>query len=321
MGRAWIDKHPFTCRSTSVDGIDSLKQHVDGANSEIVQIGRGLLGGRITKASIGDTGFSLGSFSQPIRASGVMSSVRVIFGVLLACDGPVTTWSEDVISGDIFVIPPGFDHYDVYGGATQFAALSIDPIELAMLGDGSGPLSDPQFWMRRHHLRPRDARAAKDIERRLRAMFAMLTSRTRLPPSATHLLGRSAVEAFARHFAEDSHDERCAPIASAAKIVKAAEEFAEFTPDSAVNVGRLCRHLKMSRRTLYRCFEEVLGVGPSTFLRNKRLCRANSALLYADPSEMTVHDIAYKFGFVELGRFSKHYRDLFGEFPRETLAR
>jgi transcriptional regulator GlxA family with amidase domain len=34
----------------------------------------------------------------------------------------------------------------------------------------------------------------------------------------------------------------------------------------------------------------------------------------------TVKESAYSCGFSELGRFSRYYRELFGENPSETLA-
>jgi AraC family ethanolamine operon transcriptional activator len=89
----------------------------------------------------------------------------------------------------------------------------------------------------------------------------------------------------------------------------------------AVHISELCGRLKISRRTLHRCFEDALGVGPSTFLRQKRLCLVHSALRRSDPEKTMVTDVATEFGFVELGRFSQQYRDLFGEYPHETLRR
>jgi AraC family ethanolamine operon transcriptional activator len=50
-----------------------------------------------------------------------------------------------------------------------------------------------------------------------------------------------------------------------------------------------------------------------------RLSRARGALLSADASLTTVTAIATGFGFLELGRFSVEYREIFGESPSQTL--
>jgi AraC family ethanolamine operon transcriptional activator len=61
-------------------------------------------------------------------------------------------------------------------------------------------------------------------------------------------------------------------------------------------------------------------LGPVTFLRYKRLCAVHSALRESNPAEVTVAEIAIQQGFIELGRFSRYYRLLFGEYPSETLG-
>ncbi len=52
------------------------------------------------------------------------------------------------------------------------------------------------------------------------------------------------------------------------------------------------------------------------YLRQVRLDRAHDDLTQAHGS---VADIAYHWGFTNLGRFARAYRDRFGEFPAATL--
>jgi AraC family ethanolamine operon transcriptional activator len=37
------------------------------------------------------------------------------------------------------------------------------------------------------------------------------------------------------------------------------------------------------------------------------------------PGNVTVGEVAMQQGFIELGRFAQYYRNLFGEYPSETL--
>jgi len=321
MGKPSLSNRPSSYRSTTVDSIDELRTPVDGAEADIVQIGSGRLTGRMVRATVGEVAFSRASFSVPIRASGIFSRTRLTIGALLAGDGTLKAWCGSVAPGDILVIPPGFDHHSVYFGPAAFAGLSIDCIEFALLCGEGGPLSDPDFWTRRHHFRPKDPRAATDIDQRLQAVFADLAKREALAPSSADYLRRCVIEAFARHLSGATKLAASTPVAPALKIVKEAENYVNQQPHRAVHISELCSYLKISRRTLHRCFEDTLGMGPCTFLRHKRLCFVHSALRRSDPGKTLVTDIATEFGFIELGRFSQQYRGLFGEYPHETLGR
>ncbi|MCZ6511927.1 MAG: helix-turn-helix domain-containing protein, partial [Alphaproteobacteria bacterium] len=57
------------------------------------------------------------------------------------------------------------------------------------------------------------------------------------------------------------------------------------------------------------------------YLKSERLCRARAELLAADPAQVTVTEIATKWYFFHLGRFSGCYRKAFGEPPSVTLKR
>jgi AraC family ethanolamine operon transcriptional activator len=321
MEKASLSNRRFSYRSTIVDSIDALRTPVDGVEAEIVQTGNGRLTGRIVRATIGEVAFSRGSFSVPIRASGIFSRTRLTLGALLACDSTLKAWSRPAAPGDILVVPPGFDHHSVYLGPAAFAGLSIDSIELTLLYGEDGPLSDPDFWTRRHHCRPKDPRAASDIDQRLRAVFADLAEQEALGPASADYLKRCVIEAFTRHLSGAAKLNASTPIAPALKIVKEAENYVHRQAHRPVHISELCSYLKISRRTLHRCFADALGIGPCTFLRHKRLCFVHSALRRSDQEKTLVTDVATQFGFIELGRFSQQYRDLFGEYPHETLRR
>jgi AraC-like DNA-binding protein len=65
--------------------------------------------------------------------------------------------------------------------------------------------------------------------------------------------------------------------------------------------------------------QEHLGMGPKRYLMLRHLHLARQALREAAPDANTVTDIATRFGFWQLGRFSIKYRALFGEAPSATL--
>ena len=56
------------------------------------------------------------------------------------------------------------------------------------------------------------------------------------------------------------------------------------------------------------------------YMRTARYQKVREALSRAEPEE-SVGDIAAKWGFSHMGRFSVEYRRRFGETPSETLRR
>ena len=76
--------------------------------------------------------------------------------------------------------------------------------------------------------------------------------------------------------------------------------------------------LGMSRRTLHRAFDEMLGMGPASYIRLVRLHNFHRALRDA-PAGCSVTDAALESGFDHFGRASRYYRDHFGQRPKDVL--
>jgi AraC-like DNA-binding protein/tetratricopeptide (TPR) repeat protein len=76
----------------------------------------------------------------------------------------------------------------------------------------------------------------------------------------------------------------------------------------------------VSGRTLQRQFRAFLGRSPQDALRDIRFDAARRALLHAGP-DTRILDVALRFGFQHLGRFSVEYRRRYGEMPSQTLKR
>lgn len=75
-----------------------------------------------------------------------------------------------------------------------------------------------------------------------------------------------------------------------------------------------------SLRSLEMIFRRSVGMSPGRWFMTARLNGALRDLLTANP-ESTVSEIAMKWGFRHMSRFSAYYRKTFGELPSATLAR
>jgi transcriptional regulator GlxA family with amidase domain len=91
--------------------------------------------------------------------------------------------------------------------------------------------------------------------------------------------------------------------------------------DQAITSADIATAAGMHTRTLQLLMSEHLGSSPTNYVRHVRLDRARQDLLSSEPGSVLVSDVARKWGFGNLGRFSASYSARFGEYPRDTLAR
>jgi AraC family ethanolamine operon transcriptional activator len=86
-----------------------------------------------------------------------------------------------------------------------------------------------------------------------------------------------------------------------------------------VHLSEICAALGVPRRSLHRAFADVLGIGPSAYLRRRRLSAVRSALRKPETATGSVTQAALDQGFYELGQFARGYHEMFGETPSETM--
>lgn len=93
----------------------------------------------------------------------------------------------------------------------------------------------------------------------------------------------------------------------------AAESRAEHT------VADLARAVNVGTRALELAFRRELDESPLRYLLRTRMERAHEELLNSDPHDVTVTEVALKWGFSHLGRFATRYRAQYGVMPSSTL--
>lgn len=102
--------------------------------------------------------------------------------------------------------------------------------------------------------------------------------------------------------------------------VKRAIDYIEANLDAAIGLPEIVAAGGVPGRTLIKHFRDFEGTSPMRYLRSARYQRVQEVLLRAEP-EQSVTEIALKWGFTHMGRFSVEYRKRFGESPSETLQR
>lgn len=88
-----------------------------------------------------------------------------------------------------------------------------------------------------------------------------------------------------------------------------------------LSIDEICDHLRIRRRTLNSAFARALGITPLTYMRNLKLHRVRMDLITYPSDKASICEVASRWGFVHMSLFSKYYKELFGEYPTDTLQR
>lgn len=103
--------------------------------------------------------------------------------------------------------------------------------------------------------------------------------------------------------------------------VRSAVEYLHAHAHEPLTVSDVARVADLSVRGLQEAFQRTLERSPMQYLREVRLRRAHDDLLHAQPGQASVADVAARWGFTHMGRFSGEYLRRFGEYPKRTLRR
>lgn len=100
-----------------------------------------------------------------------------------------------------------------------------------------------------------------------------------------------------------------------------AEEYVRENLSRPLSVLDIAAAAGISARTLSAAFQKYRGVPTSAFVKQSRLEATQRALERALPAEISVRNVALRYGFTHMGRFAAAYRRAFQEKPSATLRR
>lgn len=89
--------------------------------------------------------------------------------------------------------------------------------------------------------------------------------------------------------------------------------------DAPMNVAALSVKHHLSEKSLQNAFKSLFGFTPNQFFRRTKLNMVHHELIQSNVKEVSVIRVAQKWGFKDMGKFSKYYTELFGENPSITL--
>ena len=265
----------------------------------------------------------IGSLSQAVRVQVQFPGDRATLALALDAAEPIRLHGKSFRPDNLTVFGPGEEIDALFSPGSKWATFYM-PIEdyereLAAVSESPHlphPRGIPRFLpSRRSMARLQGALSSvEELARGLPGLFADAQWRKNIE--------RELKNGFFGALDDGAVIERRgveARLISGWRIVREAEAQLDEDDAPVPSIASLCRKLRVSRRTLERAFQELVGVGPSAYFRIRALNAVRRALAEAPPYPGVVARLAVDHGFWHLGRFAQQYRELFGERPIDTL--
>jgi AraC-like DNA-binding protein len=155
------------------------------------------------------------------------------------------------------------------------------------------------------------------------AAIGAVETRSRAPidGETAHGLEQQLIEALVECLSNGSAIEAAPATRRHQDVALRLEALLEAEPERAFRITEICRALGILAQTLHLSCEEQLGMGPSEYVRRRRMQLVHRALRRGNPDTPSIAGLARRYGFRGLGRFAADYRALYGELPSATLRR
>ncbi len=270
--------------------------------------------------SIGSVGVSTGIFSRGFRQRGALSDKRIAIGTVF--DDPAFILDFEMTPGDRLILAPEHELYSRFFGANMYTVVLVEQEELFDYLAPEPGAQDALAWRQSATLLTTDPATAAANTLGFRTLLrAFAEHGPTMSAEQVAFYRRCLLEVTTRPvIAAADHHYRGSHLRSAAELVRKVDHFLIEAGSRPVHTSELTAEFDVSKRTLNRAFEEVLGISPMQFSRRKRLGDVHNALLLATPGT-TIEATAMKHGFLHAGRFAREYKLLFDELPSETLRR
>lgn len=134
--------------------------------------------------------------------------------------------------------------------------------------------------------------------------------RSQLTDALMILLGQALGSQLGGKFQGEQEDG-----SNARKFARIEAYFDAHLTDDNLSVGRLCQVFAITPKTLHRLFKASAGESPMRMLQRKRLERAAADLKDPLKSDVSITQIAMRYGFCDAAHFSSRFKKHFGKSP------
>lgn len=247
------------------------------------------------------------------RPGGLMhnpSSPKDTFCILVieACEDKACYGRMKLKTGDIIFFDDEYTHNFINNGAIEFTVVSIQKSSL-------GSLLPKLTKIINHSIHDADAHFASTLHEIWNRFTD--TSTLKKQPQDFQQAEDEMLAVIMGLLAEQSP--MIPKLTAGEKTALAIRNQVFHHMDGTISIHSLAKQHQISEQTLQNSFKSLFGFTPKLFLRMLKLNLVHQELLKSNSSQSTVSQIAYKWGFTHMGRFSGYYTELFEQNPSQTL--
>lgn len=140
-----------------------------------------------------------------------------------------------------------------------------------------------------------------------------------IPMEAEAELEESVLLMLEHLFRDENQSWKMPAAVSRYAIIRRALDYLENVDGESVSVLNLSQKSCCSVRALEYAFKDVLNISPKKYLNVRKMHQIRKCLIHGEVANIS--KLLKSYGVINMGRFSRDYNHLFGEYPKETLGR
>jgi len=276
---------------------------------DLIQLSPGRFHGWIFSAQMAHCRIAIGSFNQAVICEGNYNSDTLHIGFILSPGHSAVVQAHEYNDGSLTIHRNAIGTQEVFPPDLTWVDIAIPEKKIHQ--------TIPPFTTEK--LAKLSQVFLKGSRSSLTALIQWIDDALDFPdqsPKESELLTTVNELLFNRVVYQDSKPDFTSGDPFRMHIIKVTHELMQ-KKDTPPSLADICDAIGMKPRTLQKYFHEIYGMGPTEYIRIRRLNKARSNLLTGSDN---VGDVAYRWQFYHLGRFAGRYKTHFAESPKETMA-
>ena len=316
------NKIPQEIRRISTDSLQEIEAFHNRKNRHYTQLDSGFFTSQCVEIGLGDMHIFRERTNVGMQIEASPSEEIMPFAALLT-HGDRVRFCGSEASGSALIHATG-ENWDInYSGPLDYVTLVYTRSSLISDVEQLYDIGVPGHWLH-SGLRQTDPRALQSFALGAASLMTFIEKNSYLLecPSARKQLNAQARLIVLRTLMSTEAESR--PLKPFSRRRRGVERVVEYLKENAYTlptVTDLCAVAQLSERSLEYGFRETFNTTPIRYLKTVRLNGARRDLIKASARELRVADVALVWGFLEFGRFSREYRQMFSELPSVTLRR